>query len=66
MQPPKRSLSEILKDLHAVEKELVHHMSYALEHEQEDRDRYDDLADAVIQLRNVRRAIGMVTRGGTL
>ncbi len=66
MPPTKRPLSEILKDLHAAEKELVYHMADALEHEHKDRDRYDDLADAVIQLRNVRRTIGMATRGGTL
>jgi hypothetical protein len=66
MEAPKRPLSEIAKELHSAEKELVHHMAYALEREQEDRDRYDDLADAVIELRNVRRALGMILRGSGL
>jgi len=53
IETPARSLREVLADLHRLEKELVHHMTYQRWRRQARH--ADDLGDAVIHIRNARR-----------
>jgi hypothetical protein len=52
IETPARSLSEVLADLHRLEKELVHHLTYQRWRRAATA---DDLGDAVILVRNARR-----------
>lgn len=59
IEVPARPLSEVLADLHRMEKELVHHLTYA--RWRKEALRAEDLADAVIGIRTARRICGCLT-----